>query len=61
MNPQVAERLQVLRRIADRGQNHALSYEDTHGVDCWQHLQNELAVLTKELGVITTLDTEGSY
>lgn len=57
----VPERLQVLRRIADRGQKHALGQKDSSGVDCWQHLMNELQVLSKELGVTTSLNGEGSY
>jgi hypothetical protein len=51
MTPELAERLDVLRRIAERGLHHAaeqwvvsgfLSRDWNREIDRWQHLLNEL-------------------
>ena len=38
-------RLDVLDRIADRGRNYFVEKNDTHGVDLFEHFQNELRLL----------------
>lgn len=45
----VAERLEILRRIAESAQQRALQKRDSEFTDVFQHWLNELALLRKEL------------
>lgn len=53
MNPEVAERLEILRRICERGlaRSVPMGYDagDAGAVDLFQHMLNELALLEKAL------------
>lgn len=44
IEPEIAERIEILRRIAERGLKHAHSFEDPDSgfVDLFQHLLDEL-------------------
>lgn len=49
MTPNVNERLEILRRIAERGISYGQHCEYTRVVDLFQHMLDELARLKKEL------------
>ena len=53
MKPEVAEQVEILRRIAERGRSHSLplGYDagDSYAVDLFQHLLDEIERLKRML------------
>lgn len=52
----IGEQFEVVRRACDRGQKHAHRLADSHGVDTWQHVLDELAYLKTLVDQHTALD-----
>lgn len=49
LKPHASERLEIIRRIAERGLAISSKFQQTHATDCFQHILNEISVLKKEL------------
>lgn len=49
MSSQEIEQCEILRRICDRGCSYFLDQEDSTGIDLFEHMRNEVALLKSAL------------
>lgn len=49
VTPEIEDRLEILLRVCNRARLHFLAIGDSRGVDCFQHMADEVALLRRAI------------